>query len=259
MVEKVLSDIIHLCLLIDKKAVKAYREMAQLADRDGLREFWKHMAEEEERHTDYWKTLINFSENNLLPQVFDEPYTVRDELKRINSKVDNLLMQLGKSPTLINSFLLAYRLEFYLIHPAFRVLFHVLKSVKKNERTPEDDYELHIDSLIEALTKYGKETPELELIGEAILRFWKENKELFIQSNMDSVAGILNRRGFTNTVKPLANLAQRNKFNVGIMFIDIDDFKKINDTHGHKTGVKVSKRVADILKSRLRSYRKIWR
>lgn len=250
--DRILIEIIYFCLSLDKKAASAYKYLAQVLKKADLRKFWKERAEEELQHIDYWEKLLNFAEKNQLPHVFDQPYAVKEELRLIDSKVDLLLLRLRHFPTIGNAFLSTYRLEFYMVYPAFRILFHLMKNFGR-EKTPEDDYEHHIEKFIEGLARYGKRTPELELIGDATKRFWQDSKELFIKNTTDSLTGMLNRRGFLNSVRPLANLAQRNKFNVGIMIINIDNFKHINDSFGHQTGDEVLKCVASLLKKRLRN------
>lgn len=78
----------------------------------------------------------------------------------------------------------------------------------------------------------------------------------------DHLTGVLNRRGFfEETEKIFKFLVFRRKererrtgyrLPFSIIFIDIDDFKKINDIYGHNIGDKVLKKAVSILKKRLR-------
>lgn len=70
---------------------------------------------------------------------------------------------------------------------------------------------------------------------------------------IDELTGVLNRRGLEYFVSEKIREAERFKKNFGVLFIDIDDFKKINDTYGHKMGDKILKMVAEALKSNLRA------
>lgn len=78
----------------------------------------------------------------------------------------------------------------------------------------------------------------------------------------DELTGLLNRRGFKEEVEEifLATSLRRNgeekrtaaQLPFSIVFVDLDDFKKINDTYGHEEGDKVLKHAAKILKRLLR-------
>lgn len=68
----------------------------------------------------------------------------------------------------------------------------------------------------------------------------------------DPLTGLYNRRGFIDlTQKELAR-ARREKHPLGILLMDIDKFKIINDRYGHLVGDQVLKYFAGILKSSIR-------
>jgi len=70
---------------------------------------------------------------------------------------------------------------------------------------------------------------------------------------LDPLTAINNRRFFDQRVKEEVNLAQRNKTPLSCLFIDLDHFKNINDTHGHQAGDEVLKRVAQIFNETMRT------
>jgi diguanylate cyclase (GGDEF)-like protein len=57
----------------------------------------------------------------------------------------------------------------------------------------------------------------------------------------DSLTGIANHRLFTESIEREISRADRRKTAFSLVMIDIDDFKKVNDTHGHLVGDKVLK------------------
>jgi len=252
MQEDVIQEIIDLCLLAEEKAAKAYRVLSENSEDEKLAGFWKEMCRQEMKHLGYWKRLSAFSKECMLPPMFDRPYTVKEDLESAISKVDRLLAQCEQKPTVTNSFILAYRLEFYLLHPAVVTMFHFLSTVP-GEPSPEDDYEEHLNSFIEALRDHGSVTPELELLSETITRLWQENRELVVKSNTDDLTGVLNRRGLFKALRPLAYLAQRTEIKAGVLIIDIDDFKEVNDHHGHQKGDEVIAMVARVLAENVRA------
>ena len=76
--------------------------------------------------------------------------------------------------------------------------------------------------------------------------------ELHSQSLTDFLTSLNNRRGFFTLAEQQAKLARREKKCLALIIIDIDDFKKINDTFGHKTGDKALVEAAQILKETFR-------
>jgi len=95
--------------------------------------------------------------------------------------------------------------------------------------------------------------------------FWNINKEVFyFISNLLSFASKFNEVLYENLYDPLTNIYLRNSFikrvklllaNIqkgSLFFIDIDNFKQINDVFGHNFGDKVLTEVSKIIKSSLR-------
>lgn len=66
---------------------------------------------------------------------------------------------------------------------------------------------------------------------------------MYITASMDGLSGLLNRRSWYEKSQKIFEL----KDNVFFFMLDIDFFKKINDTYGHDTGDVVIRRISDIL------------
>lgn len=66
--------------------------------------------------------------------------------------------------------------------------------------------------------------------------------------NVDDLSGLLRRRPFFRKWEALLEECQRLEQNCGVLLIDIDHFKLVNDTHGHPTGDEVIRRVSSMLK-----------
>lgn len=90
----------------------------------------------------------------------------------------------------------------------------------------------------------------------AFLLLLKEDTDRQIQkmAQIDSLTGINNRQHFFALVLPSFARHQREEILCSVIFMDIDNFKQVNDTYGHAFGDEVIVRVASILKSAIRDY-----
>ena len=68
----------------------------------------------------------------------------------------------------------------------------------------------------------------------------------------DSLTGLPNRASLSDTLKHAVNKARRNKEGLAIFFIDLDNFKAINDTLGHPTGDQLLREIARRVRASIR-------
>ncbi len=73
-------------------------------------------------------------------------------------------------------------------------------------------------------------------------------EELQQQAVLDPLTGLLNRRAFNARLETIWRQARRNLKPVGVLLLDLDDFKAINDTRGHQFGDNALLQVAEVLR-----------
>ncbi|WP_165313606.1 GGDEF domain-containing protein [Vibrio ziniensis] len=78
--------------------------------------------------------------------------------------------------------------------------------------------------------------------------------ELERLTQIDPLTELYNRRGMTERIESSINLADRKGIQLGLLWIDIDWFKEINDTYGHAAGDESLRAMAKIIKETIRSY-----
>jgi diguanylate cyclase (GGDEF)-like protein len=85
-----------------------------------------------------------------------------------------------------------------------------------------------------------------ELI-QARERLEEQSKALLELATTDPLTGLVNRRELNNQAHRMLLQAQRLNLKLSMLVIDIDHFKRVNDTYGHATGDKVLKCVSTII------------
>jgi len=75
------------------------------------------------------------------------------------------------------------------------------------------------------------------------------HRELEQQASLDGLTGLMNRRAFQAKLEMAWRQAQRNLCPIGLMLVDLDDFKKINDSHGHQFGDAALLHLAHVLRT----------
>ncbi len=89
---------------------------------------------------------------------------------------------------------------------------------------------------------------ELErLVEERTAEVRAANQELRRLSATDDLTGIANHRQFAEFLDQEWRRAYRGEFPISLMMLDVDQFKKYNDTHGHLVGDRCLQRVARVL------------
>ena len=85
------------------------------------------------------------------------------------------------------------------------------------------------------------------------------HQQLESQAITDALTGLLNRRGFYQALEAALSRIQRSGQRLAVLYLDLDGFKRINDSLGHAAGDELLKRVGEQLKASLRPYDRLAR
>lgn len=107
-------------------------------------------------------------------------------------------------------------------------------------------------------TKNKLTIEEIELINGTITPLTSALENAFLYKNVerlatrDGLTGVYNHRYFQNMLDEYIRKVQKDENDLSMAMIDIDNFKKYNDTYGHPIGDLLLKKVVEVMRSILR-------
>lgn len=115
--------------------------------------------------------------------------------------------------------------------------------------------------LLPAFTRLYEQYKKLEHQVEAAARENKRcktqlvemSRSLELTTRVDIMSGLANRRDILGKIEQEFSRAYRHQRTFSVILADIDDFKRVNDSHGFNLGDEVLVEIANVLKSCLRS------
>jgi diguanylate cyclase (GGDEF)-like protein len=126
----------------------------------------------------------------------------------------------------------------------------------------EIDLYLIVEAKVNNFTQTAKETFYFNVLISTVITILisfiiviyvrKIHLELDKLASNDALTGLPNRRCLHERLEEFLLLKERNHIKLSVVFIDIDDFKEINDTKGHNIGDMVLKSLAKILGNNVR-------
>ncbi|MDL2209882.1 GGDEF domain-containing protein [Desulfovibrio sp. OttesenSCG-928-O18] len=149
-----------------------------------------------------------------------------------------------------------------------RELDDVLRKLQERVAVARDpEHRFALVHLVEGLSlaDWRKIAAQLNMHGWLALPIDKEDgvplqalretlEELTFQRDHDMLTGLANRRLFDRQVTLEMQRSHRTATPLSLVMLDLDNFKEINDTHGHATGDKVLMALGDLLLRSLRIY-----
>lgn len=117
---------------------------------------------------------------------------------------------------------------------------------------------LHENQLLSSQLEVEVDNRTQEL-ADATLRLEVANAELKKLADSDPLTGLANRRSMEKALRHEYDRFLRRKRPFTMLVIDLDDFKTVNDRHGHDVGDRVLKVAAGLMESVLRNEDKVFR
>lgn len=179
-----------------------------------------------------WHTFVYLIKNRIDPtpenykkfyeKFFQEEEKGENPIRRIFRKTDNVLNRSTHS------------------------LGEVVVNLRKLEGSP-NDIKRHLDRIV---GKLEREKLSLEELREEIRKVENELEAVSRDRYIDPLTGVWNRLALQEFLPQLPKLSLER--NIVVAFLDLNGFKKINDTYGHLAGDEVLKHFASYIKANLK-------
>lgn len=134
--------------------------------------------------------------------------------------------------------------------------------VRSEDGRPFSDQERHlIDEILEVVRFSDATEARLHALEDRAGALQRENLDLVMKnrilseiSNRDALTGLYNRWYVMEKIDSEMNRALRHGSPISVLMLDIDHFKRINDSYGHPVGDQVLKSVGQVLRDSCRVY-----
>jgi diguanylate cyclase (GGDEF)-like protein len=168
---------------------------------------------------------------------------LRERIDQAHATKSKLLVLLGAIFTLsvLATIMYAGRMAHRVVRP-----IRILRESADRFGAGELDHrvELHNDDEI------GELAERFNVMADTIA---STHRHLTVQAHHDALTGLVNRAGFVGRLDAAVDPAGPDAGSISLMFIDLDDFKHVNDDLGHAAGDELLRQVADRLRGAARS------
>jgi diguanylate cyclase (GGDEF)-like protein/PAS domain S-box-containing protein len=116
----------------------------------------------------------------------------------------------------------------------------------------QNDEEFLCSQKVTVIRNENDELQYYNIVFKKVSRSKKSEHQFWYLAHYDSLTGLVNRRFLEQRLDEEISAANRSNFTGGLLFFDLDNFKKINDSLGHKMGDQVLINIAKLIQIHLR-------
>jgi diguanylate cyclase (GGDEF)-like protein len=241
--------VLQRCIELDSAARDTYGRLAELCTDPDLKETFVRMAADEWAHVEWRTELRDAFAAGRVPPLADEDAlsaAVEETATSVGALLQTDLTTLDTDGMLE----LAIRMEFFMLDPAFGELLELLDPGSSLHH--REAYSLHVMRLVGAIENRHGDSGLASFLARVLRRTFRDQERLARLATRDQLTGLLNRRGIYNYLVQWCAWSQRYGRSLGVLLVDVDRFKAVNDAFGHPIGDAALRAVARALKQAVR-------
>ena len=229
-----MREILATCVELDTLAASTYRTLSSHCREPELSRLFEQLASEEETHIGWWKELLDAWDQGLIPDVVNDPEALLEDLRQVREDVTTSLPDDPSALSPAEMVELAAHLEFFMLDPVFAELLELTEPGRTGHH--REAYARHIEQLVTAIERNGSTDSLARFLARVLKRTLRDNVSLARYATHDPLTGLFNRRGLISHLEQWISWAYRYERPLMVLLIDVDEFKHINDEHGHAVG-----------------------
>lgn len=241
--------------MIFKKSVYYDIEIQQLENEENKKIFIVYLFKKTEFTAEYLKNIQQLNKQTLVLEI-DEINNQRKKSNYdlINQNIISFHVDIDGFILEVNSICIYFlgKNEDDILGKHFSVFFHTRKNNLNNNDSKiftalsaqNDNVFFHADII--PIQENGTVVENI-IVCQDITHLKKIEQELEYAVNHDSLTGLANRSLLLKNIDENIEHAKENNLVFSLCFIDLDNFKPVNDTHGHHAGDMLLKHIASIL------------
>jgi diguanylate cyclase (GGDEF)-like protein len=245
-----MREILATCVELDTLAVSTYHALSEHCSDADLATVFEQLAHEEETHVGWWQELLDAWDQGLIPDVINDPESLLHELQQVRDDIASSLPEDLSALTPAQMVELAAHLEFFMLDPVFAELLELTEPGRTGHH--REAYAHHVEQLVGAIERNSSADPLARFLARVLKRALRDNVALAAYATHDPLTGLLNRRGLISHLKQWISWAYRYERPLMVLLIDVDEFKRVNDEHGHAVGDYALECIANALRESTR-------
>ncbi len=229
----------------------AVRSLLQIYEPEEREKIFDRLVSSTESYLTSRTKLEILGANEREQEILDKVKEADNRVAEVYDKANNRIYSMTNTPDQLKSVLAEIQLQEFVLLNHLNDLVQLEKALAEETLAANHARYKKIQRLLGALllAAFGV---SLLIASFIIKRVTRANKKIAHLASHDDLTGLNNRRSFEAQLEHTVAIAPRTQDAYGLMFVDLDRFKIINDTCGHHAGDQLLIQLTSMIKSRLR-------
>ena len=229
----------------------AVKSLLQIYEPDEREKIFDRLISSTDSYLNSRIALEKLGANKREQEILDKVKESDNRVAEVYDKASNRIYSMANTPDLLKSALAEVQLQEFVLLNQLNDLVQLEKTLAEETLAANNARYKKIQNWLIGLlvVAFG-----ISLLISAFIvkRVTRANRRIAHLASHDDLTGLNNRRSFEEQLEHIISIAPRSQDAYGLMFVDLDRFKIINDTCGHHAGDQLLIQITNLIQARLR-------